>query len=229
MNSRQRGFQPGVRLRGHGFDVRAGGQLAEGSSAANSFAELQVKSTPIFGRTFNLALSDHRPPTTFMQEQPTWRIWPLLLVALALQTTWLARLTFWGVHLDLPLLTTVSVALLLGWRFGAAYGLAAGLLTGIFAGRNLGSFAVSAMAAGGAFGFFDKGFSRDNPLAPPLCAAGTVVLAGMVFLLMSPTDFSLAWWLHQTLVRAALHAVLIWPLHLVIMRWVLPPARRMFV
>jgi len=164
-----------------------------------------------------------------MQEQSTWRIWLLLLAALALQTTWLARLTFWDVHLDLPLLTTVSVALLTGWRLGAAYGMIAGLSLGICAGTNVGSFALSTMIAGGVLGFFDKGFSRDNPLAPPLCAAGTVVLANLVFFLMSPTDFSFAWWLHQTVVRAALHALLIWPLHLVIVRWVLPPKRRMFV
>jgi rod shape-determining protein MreD len=163
-----------------------------------------------------------------MHDQPIWRIWIVLVAAVALQTTWLARWEPFGTHIDLPLLTVVSVALLLGWETGAAYGLAAGLLTGYFVGTNLGSWALSRMVAGGVFGLSSKGFSRDNPLAPPLCAAGAVLLANLVFLVMSPTDFPVSWWVYHTLVTMGIHAILIWPLHWLIHRFMLPPTRLMF-
>jgi LytS/YehU family sensor histidine kinase len=163
------------------------------------------------------------------QEFPTWRIWLLLLLATALQTTWFSGLQPGGSHVDLPLLTCTSISLLLGGGMGAAYGLGAGLAAGFCAGTNVGSFALSRLVAGGLFGLFDHGFSRDSALAPPLCAAGAVVLSNLVFLVMSPLDFTLVWWLAHTAARALSHAVLIWPVHLFIQRIVLPPSRRMFV
>ncbi|HEX8833094.1 MAG TPA: hypothetical protein VF719_02775, partial [Abditibacteriaceae bacterium] len=93
-------------------------------------------------------------------ELPSWRIWLMLPFVLALHTTWLAHWQPWGARVDLPLLTVVSVSLLLGWEFGAGYGVVAGLFTGFFAATNLGSFALSRMVAGGVLGLFDKGFSR---------------------------------------------------------------------
>ena len=54
-----------------------------------------------------------------MQEQPTGKIWAALFVALVLQTTVFAHVTPFGAHVDLPLLTVVSVGLLLGWEWGA--------------------------------------------------------------------------------------------------------------
>jgi rod shape-determining protein MreD len=163
------------------------------------------------------------------QEYPIWRIWLMLIFATTLQTTWLARVQPGGAHIDLLLLTTVSVGIILGWEYGAGYGLAAGLLTGFLAGTNVGSFAISRMIAGGSFGFFDKSFSGDNPMAPPLCAIGAVVLSNFIFLMMSPLDFSLMWWLQQTVARSISHAILIWPLHFLISRYILPPTRRRFV
>lgn len=163
-----------------------------------------------------------------MQERATWRIWPALILALAVQTTWLARWQPLGIHIDLPLLMVVSVALLLGWEIGLVFGLVAGALTGYCAAFNLGSFAFSRTLVGGVLGLLETRMSRDNPLAPPLCAAGAILLANFVFFLMSPTDFTFGWWVRQTLAGALLHALLIWPLHAVVARWVLPPARMMF-
>lgn len=109
-----------------------------------------------------------------------------------LQTTWLAQPIGWagGARIDLPLLLVISTGLLYGARAGLVCGLAAGLLCGITSSYNLGSFAISRMVVGGLGGTFDQRFSRDNPLAAPLCMAGGTVLAHMVFGLMSPADFA---------------------------------------
>jgi len=170
-----------------------------------------------------------------MQERQTWQTWIILWLVLALQTTLVARWQPFGSHLDLPLLCVVSAALLLGWEFGAVFGLVAGILTGCLAGLHIGSFAVSRAAVGGVFGLFDRRFSRDNPLAPPICAAGAVLLSKLVYGLMSPGDFiywgttpdgfSFVWWLQRTITSMAVHAVLIWPIHALMARIVQPPAR----
>jgi len=159
-----------------------------------------------------------------MHDQPTWRIWPLLWLLLVLQTTLFARLEPFGVHIDFALLAVVCVSLLLGMETGAIFGLVAGVLTGYCAGISLWSFALTRLMIGAGFGFFDKQFSRDNPFAPPLCAAAATVLANAVFGVLSPGDFTFSWWLHQTAIAAALHAVLIWPVYALFAR-LIPPLR----
>ena len=159
-----------------------------------------------------------------MNAQPTWRIWPLLWLLLVLQTTLLARLAPLGVHLDLALLGVVSVSLLLGMETGAIFGLAAGVLNGYCAGVSLGSFALSRLAIGAGLGLFDRRFSRDNPLAPPLCAAAATILANALFALLSPAGFGFGWWLQHTFISAALHAIFIWPVYALFAR-LLPPPR----
>jgi hypothetical protein len=158
-----------------------------------------------------------------MNAQPIWRIWPILWLLLVLQTTIFARLAPLGVHVDLALLGVVSVSLLLGMEMGAIYGLAAGVLTGYCAGVSLGSFALSRLAIGAGFGLFDRQFSRDNPLAPPLCAAGATVLANALFALLSPTGFGFVWWVQHTLISAALHALFIWPVYALFAHFIPPP------
>ena len=161
-----------------------------------------------------------------MQDQPTGRIWIALLIAVVLQTTLFARFAPFGAHIDLPLLTVVSVGLLLGWEWGAGYGLAAGLLLGTYAATSLGSFGLSRLAIGAIIGLFDKGFSRDNPLAPPLCAAGATFGANLLFVIMAPTEFPMDWWIAKTAGAIAAHALLIWPVHWLMLRFVVPPQRR---
>jgi rod shape-determining protein MreD len=130
---------------------------------------------------------------------------------MALQTTWLAHFSIFGAHLDLPLLCVVSAAMLLGARQGVVFGFVAGLLGGYTAGVSLGSFIISRMAAGGLCGLFDRRFSVDNPLAPPLCAAVATLLTHLIFGLMSPASFVFVSWMSDSLLSAALHAILIWP------------------
>ena len=143
---------------------------------------------------------------------PVWRAWLVLWIAVALQTTWLAHFSVFGARLDLPLLCVVSAAMLLGARQGVVFGFVAGLLGGYTAGVSLGSFMISRMAAGGLCGLFDRRFSVDNPLAPPLCAAVATMLSHLIFGLMSPASFVFVTWMSASLLSAALHAILIWPL-----------------
>jgi rod shape-determining protein MreD len=163
-----------------------------------------------------------------MRERATWRIWIVLIVAQAVQTTWLAQWRPLGTYVDLTLLTIVSVSMLLGWPVGPIYGLVAGLFTGFTAGFNPGSFAVSRTVVGALFGGFEKKFSADNPVAPIIGAVCAVVVSNAVFALMSPADFSWLWWLQRTAIGMVLHALLMLPLHLLLSRLVLPPSRLMF-
>lgn len=161
-----------------------------------------------------------------MPNQPTWRIWVLLWALGVLQTTWLARIEILGATLDLPLLATVAVALLLGSETAAIFGLAAGALTGIIAGSSLGAFLISRLVVGVAFGFFDRKFSSDNPLAPPLCAAAATLLAAVVFVLIAPNTLASGDWTARLLAKIAVNAVFIWPMYLLVNRLV-PPTRTM--
>jgi rod shape-determining protein MreD len=163
-----------------------------------------------------------------MEQRPAGRIWILLIAALALQTTLLGSLQIGGAHLDLLLLSVVSVALLVDWPLAAVYGLCAGLLTGAYVGTNMGSFALSMMAAGALIAQSDRLFSRENPLAPPLCVLGATAISHSVFLVISPIDFPIVWFLRHALTVAVTHAVLILPLHYLVERFVLP-ARRGFL
>jgi LytS/YehU family sensor histidine kinase len=159
-----------------------------------------------------------------MHSQPTWRIWILLWALCVLQTTWLARVEIFGAPLDLPLLATVAVALLLGSETGAVFGLVAGALTGIIAGSSLGAFMLSRLAIGAAFGFFDRKFSSDNPLAPPLCAAAATLLSSVLLILIAPDVLASGDWAARLLTKIAVSAVFIWPVYAVVSRLV-PPAR----
>jgi rod shape-determining protein MreD len=174
----------------------------------------------------NLKLETPNPKLQVMQSQPTWRIWILLWAICVLQTTWLARVEIFGAHLDLPLLATVAVALLLGSETGAVFGFVAGALTGIIAGSSLGAFILSRLVIGAAFGFFDRKFSSDNPLAPPLCAAAATLLSTILLVLIAPDNLATGDWALRLLAKIAVSAVFIWPMYFAVNRLV-PPARTM--
>ena len=158
-----------------------------------------------------MSVNAHLQPMHQTRPSPSWRAWLVLWVALGLQTTWLAHFQLFGARLDLPLLCVVSAAMLLGARQGVVFGFVAGLLCGYSTGVSLGSFVISRMAAGGLCGLFDRRFSVDNPLAPPICAAVATLLSHLIFGLMSPASFVFVSWMNAALLSAALHAVLIWP------------------
>lgn len=158
-----------------------------------------------------------------MQASPTWRIWPLLWLLLVLQTTVFARLVLWGIHLDVVLLSVVAVALLFGMETGLFFGLIAGVFTGYCSGASIGSYALSRLVIGGGFGLFDRRFSRDNPLAPPLCAVAATFIAHAMFGILSPGEYGFDLWLRQTFIAACIHAVCIWPVYWLFMRLIPQP------
>lgn len=164
-----------------------------------------------------------------MQETAFWRAFPVLLLAHLMQTTWLARVEVFDTRIDLPLLVTVSVALLGGVQRGAWCGFGAGVLTGLQAASHLGSFLVSRTVAAGIMGLSPRALSADNPLAPPACAVAATILADTIFMVMSPTAYPFLWWVRHALIASALHALLIWPIFFSIQRLVKPPIRPMFV
>lgn len=158
-----------------------------------------------------------------MHETQFWRAVPLLALAYVLQTTWLAHVTFFGVHLDLPLLVAVSVSLAGGAHRGAWTGFGAGLLDGTGAAFHLGSFLVSRTAAAGLVGFSPRVLSPDNPFTPPICAAAAAVTADFVMLIMDPTGQSFLWWVRHAALSAGVQALFAWPVYAVV-RWAVVPA-----
>lgn len=124
-----------------------------------------------------------------------WRLCVVFWLIFVAQTTWFSQSfsALGGVRVDLPLVFVISVGLLWGARAGLICGLAAGLFWGVVTSFNPGSFAVSRMIVGGVCGTFDQRFSRDNPIAVPLCMAGGTLLAHVIFGLMSPESFALPW------------------------------------
>ncbi len=143
-----------------------------------------------------------------------WRLLIVFLLVFMLQTTWLAQPfgALGHARVDLPLALVVSVGLLWGARAGLICGLAAGLVGGMISSFNPGSFAISRLVVGGICGTFDQRFSRDNPVAAPLCMAGGTLLAHAIFGLMSPASFALP--IGRFLGMMALNTVLGTLLHL---------------
>lgn len=163
-----------------------------------------------------------------MNENGTWRIWPPLFLAFVLQTSVLARLEIAGAHLDLPLLVVLCVALVLGWREGLLFGLVAGMTTAYLVAKNPGALAFSVLMTGAVVGLTTRASWRENPFAPPLLAALGTLFCDAIVLVMTPTDFSISWWLHHTPVRMLTNAVFIWPVLRVLSRWLNPPSKLRF-
>lgn len=161
-------------------------------------------------------------------QSPFWRLIPVLILAHVLQTTWLAG-PLWGLDRpDLPFLVALSAALLGGVEIGIITGVAAGVLGGLAAAWHVGSFFVSRTIPPAVLGTLSTRFSVFHPIAPPLCAFMATLLADFFFMLMSPTDFSLAWWLRHALSTGITHAVLMWPIFALVVRIVKPPQRSLF-
>ncbi|HEX8465576.1 MAG TPA: hypothetical protein VF627_13240 [Abditibacterium sp.] len=163
------------------------------------------------------------------QISPFWRAAPLLLLAHALQTTWFSTPLFGLARPDLPFLVALSLALLGGVEVGAVAGIAAGVLSGLGAAWHGGSFLVSRALPPALFGALARRFAVFHPFAPPLCAFVATGLVDALFLLMSPTDFSLFWMVRHAGLTGLLHAGLIWPIFWLVARVVKPPQRPLFV
>jgi hypothetical protein len=164
-----------------------------------------------------------------MEISPFWRAAPLLILAHAVQTTWLSSPLFGLARPDLPFLVALSLALLGGVEVGAFAGIAAGILGGLGAAWHGGSFLVSRALPPALFGALSKRFAIFHPFAPPLCAFVATLLVDGLFMVMSPADFAPSWMLRHALLTGLLHAGLIWPVFWLLARVVKPPQRPLFV
>ncbi len=162
------------------------------------------------------------------QEGRFWRAVPLLVLAHALQTTWL---TTWLVSLhlgaasfDLPFLMALALALTGGAGRGALAGAGAGYLSGLAAMLHPGSLLVSRLVPCVALGLLAPRLGRSNPFAPPLLAALAALLSDACYLLFSPGEWDLAYWSARTPAAMLGCALAIWPV-LWLVRWVVRPPK----
>lgn len=163
-----------------------------------------------------------------MNLSPFWRVAPLMVLAHAVQTTWLAQPLFGWARPDLPFLVAIATAMLGGLEAGAVAGVGAGVLSGLGAAWHAGSFLVSRALPPALLGGLSARFSSSHPLAPPLCAFAATLLSDAFFLLISPADFPVSWWLRHALTTGIAHALLIWPTFWLVLRLVRPPQRSLF-
>lgn len=160
-----------------------------------------------------------------MAQLAFWRVCLALGVAYLIQTTYLAQLLVYETRCDLLLVVVVCVALLGGQERGAWCGFLAGVLSGYAGAWHLGSFIVSRVAAGAAVGYLPRKVSTENAFAPIICAVLGTLVADLVFLVMSPTNFSLTWWLRHTIVSCLLHATVAYPLYFLLKKFLCPTAK----
>ena len=153
-----------------------------------------------------------------------WRAVPLLILAHALQTTWLAPLHLGAASFDLPFLVALSMALTGGAGRGALAGAGAGYLAGLAAMLHPGSLLVSRLLPCVAVGVLAPRFGRSNPFVPPLLAATATLLSEGCYLLFSPGEWDLAYWSARTPAAMLLSALAIWPV-LWLVRWVVRPPK----
>ncbi len=163
-----------------------------------------------------------------MQISPFWRVSLLMILAHAMQTTWLSGPLFGAARPDLPFLVALSGALLGGVEVGAVAGIAAGLLAGMGAAWHPGSFLISRAIPAAVLGRLSARFSAWHPVAPPLCAFVATLTCDALFFLISPTDFAPSWWMRHAITTGISHAALIWPVFLLVARVVKPPQRALF-
>lgn len=152
-----------------------------------------------------------------------WRAVPLLILAHAFQTTWLASVHLGAASLDLPFLVALAIALSGGPQRGALAGAGAGYLAGLAAMLHPGSLLVSRLIPCVAVGWLAPRLGRNNPLAPPILAAGAALLGDGFYLLFSPGEWNLAYWSAHAPAAMLLNALAIWPVLWLVCRIVRPP------
>ncbi len=100
-----------------------------------------------------------------------------VILAVAIQATWLARLNLPG-HIipDLILILVISYGLLRGPDEGLLFGLAAGFFLNLHTGGIIGIEALSKMLAGYCAGLLEKNIFKDNLLVPAIAVCGGTLL-----------------------------------------------------
>ena len=163
-----------------------------------------------------------------LKEGRFWRVVPLMILAHALQTTWLAPVRLGEAHLDLPFLVALSTALWGGNPRGALAGAGAGYLAGLAALWHPGSFLVSRLMPCLIVGAFAPKLRVTNFFAPILAAALGALLGDAFYLLLSPGEGTPDYWRAHVPASILLHVLAIWPVFWLVGRVVKPPKQLMF-
>lgn len=158
--------------------------------------------------------------------KPVLRLGLLGLLVGLLQLAFFGRVAFFGMQLDLVLLSLLMVALLAGPVAGAAYGFGIGLFVDLIVGQTPGLSSLVYVLAGYAVGRLGMMRDPESRILPLLVGVvGTLavlLLYGLVEVLLTQgvrINVSMVWVIVGTTVINAIFAV---PVHNRIKRWLLP-------
>jgi rod shape-determining protein MreD len=108
-----------------------------------------------------------------------------VVIAVALQATWLAMLNLpGGLAPDLVLVMTLLLGLLYGSETGLFFGLGAGFLLDLLTGGVVGIGTMVKMAAGFSAGLLEKAVYKENLLLPILVVGSGTLIFGSAELLL---------------------------------------------
>lgn len=108
-----------------------------------------------------------------------------VVVAVLVQTAWLARLQISGAALDPLLPLAVGVGILRGAESGAVVGLTGGLLQDLLSGGPLGMFGLSRLVVGFASGLFERSIYIENPLLPAVATSIGTLLGEILLVIVA--------------------------------------------
>lgn len=158
--------------------------------------------------------------------KPVLRLALLGLLVAMLQLSFFGRVTFFGMELDLALLTLLMVALLAGPMAGAGFGFAVGLLIDLISGQTPGLTSLVYVLGGYAVGRLGMMRDPESSLVPfvvgLLGSLALLLVYGLVELLLTQgirVNVNMVWVIvGTTLINAALAV----PVHNRTKRWLLP-------
>jgi rod shape-determining protein MreD len=166
------------------------------------------------------------PDHTALGPAPVLRLGLLGLLVALLQIAIFSRLAFFGMQLDLALLTLLMVALLTGPVGGASFGFGVGLLIDLMAGQTPGISSLVYVVAGYAMGRLGELRDPDSSVVPLLVGLVGIpvvlVVYGLVELLLTQgtrVSPSMLWVIAGTTLIGTLLAL---PVHNRTRRWLLP-------
>jgi hypothetical protein len=157
-----------------------------------------------------------------------WRAAPLLVLAFLIQTTWTRGASVGPATLDLAFCVALAMALLGGARVGMWAGAGAGYLAALQAMVHPGSFMVSRFVPCLLVGALAPRFTSSHPIAPPLAAALASMLGDAMWVLLSPSEFPLSFWVSHAAGSMLLHALAIWPTFWLVRRFAVLRERTMW-
>ena len=166
------------------------------------------------------------PDHTALGPAPALRLGLLGLLVALLQIAIFSRVLFFGMQLDLALLTLLMVALLTGPVGGASFGFGVGLLIDLMAGQTPGISSLVYVASGYAMGRLGELRDPESDVVPVLVGLvgipAVLVVYGLLELLLTQgtrVSPSMVWVIAGTTLIGTLLAL---PVHNRTRRWLLP-------